>query len=202
MERDDPARGTTADHEPASDGSLLRRFRAGSDQAATDLYLRYARRVYRLAQVSCGDDLGRRLDPEDIVQSVFSSFFRRAREGHYNVPDDEELWKLLLVIALNKIRACGNFHRAARRDVRATHAAGTLEAADDRHDEQALALLRLVIDEILARHAAVDRAIIGLRIEGHGVAEIAGRVHRSRRTVERVLQGFREELRASLEEGE
>jgi RNA polymerase sigma-70 factor (ECF subfamily) len=187
-----------------SDSSLLRRFRGGNDQAATELYRRYAGRLYRLAQVSCAEDLARRLDPEDIVQSVFSSFFRRARDGHYFVPAGEELWKLLLVIALNKIRAQANFHRAARRNVASTLSGGSLKAAvvDARHDERALSFLRLVIDEILAHHVEVDRQIIVLRIDGHDVAEIAERVCRSRRTVERVLQAFREELRASLHETE
>jgi RNA polymerase sigma-70 factor (ECF subfamily) len=185
----------------ASDSSLLRRFRAGNDQAATEIYLRYAHRLHHLAQMNCGDDLAQRLDAEDIVQSVFSSFFRRAREGQYEVPDGHELWKLLLVMALNKIRARGSYHRAARRDVSVTQSGNTLtEAIDDRHDERDLTVLRLVIEEILARHPPVNRDIVALRIEGHEVAEIAARVSRSRRTVERVLQEFRQELHNSLRE--
>ena len=42
------------------------------------------------------DEIGR----EEIVQSVFGSFFRRARSGDYDVPVGDELWKLFLVIAL------------------------------------------------------------------------------------------------------
>jgi RNA polymerase sigma-70 factor (ECF subfamily) len=186
---------------PVSDGSLLRHFRAGNDQAATELYLRYAHRLYQLAQANCADDLAQRIDAEDIVQSVFSSFFRRAREGLYDVPRGQELWNLLLVIALNKIRAKGNFHRAACRDVAATRPSDMLAGtADERHDEQALTVLRLVIDEILSGHSPVNRDIVQLRIEGHEVAEIASRVNRSRRTVERVLQAFRQQLHDSLGE--
>ncbi len=186
---------------PASDGSLLRRFQAGSDQAATELYRRYAPRLFHLARARCGSDLARRVDAEDIVQSVFSSFFRRARAGLYEVPDGEELWKLLLVIALNKIRAEGNFHRAARRDVAVTHSGGSLEGTiDDRDDERAL-LLRLSIDEVLARRPPHTRDIIQLRMAGHEVAEIANRVQRSLRTVERTLQEFRRQLHAALAEG-
>src|SRR5947209_3216932 len=85
----------------SSDHSLLRRFREGSEDAATQLYLRYANRVYRLARAQCPADLARRIDADDIVQSVFSSLFRRARRGDYDVPAGEELWKLLLVITLN-----------------------------------------------------------------------------------------------------
>ena len=39
-------------------------------------------------------------------------------EGDYDVPPGEELWGLLLVIALNKIRTEETFHRAGKRDVR------------------------------------------------------------------------------------
>src|SRR6516225_2129441 len=106
--------------ESFSDRSLLRRFRAGQEDAATQLYLRYAGRLLALAQAQCAPDLAPRVDPEDIVQSVFRTFFRRAAQGHYEVPEGEELWKLFLVIGLNKIRATATFHRAAKRDVGVT----------------------------------------------------------------------------------
>jgi RNA polymerase sigma-70 factor (ECF subfamily) len=200
-ERDDRRANVEEARPPASDSSLLRRFRAGNDQAATEIYLRYARRLFHLAEINCGDDLAQRFDAEDIVQSVFSSFFRRARAGQYEVPDGQELWKLLLVMALNKIRARGSFHRAACRDVGVTQSAGALaQATDERHDERDLTVLRLVIEELLSRHSPVNRDIITLRIEGHEVAEISTRVRRSRRTVERVLQEFRQQLHDSLRE--
>ena len=54
------------------------------------------------------------------MQSVFGSFFRRARQGYYDVPDGEELWKLLLVLALHKIRDKSAYYHAAKRDVHRT----------------------------------------------------------------------------------
>src|SRR5215831_12425756 len=110
----------TAGGERASDRSLLRRFQGGQLDAATQLYLRYASRLHALAAAQCGSDLATRVDPEDIVQSVFRTFFRRAAQGHYDVPEEEELWKLFLVIALHKIRDTASYHRAAKRDVAAT----------------------------------------------------------------------------------
>ena len=102
-----------------SDQSLLRRFQHGHEDASTELYLRYSERL--LALVAAGFRRpGPAVDPEDIVQSVFRTFFRRASLGHYTVPDGDEIWKLFLVIALNKVRAIGSFHRAAKRDVRRT----------------------------------------------------------------------------------
>jgi RNA polymerase sigma-70 factor (ECF subfamily) len=180
-----------------SDRSLLRRFRGGQPDAATELYLRYAERLRALAAGQCEPDLAPRVDPDDIVQSVFRTFFRRAAGGQYDVPEGEDLWKLFLVIALHKIRSTATFHRAAKRDVRAT-ATGLPDAAAGQRlvarDETALATLRLVIDELLDGLPASLRAIVELRVEGHEVDEIARRTQRSRRSVERALQEFRSRL--------
>src|SRR5690349_20841483 len=103
-----PAPPDPPDDRPGpSDGSLLARVREGSQDAAAALYHRYAQRLLALARAKCGDDLAARVDAEDIVQSVFGSFFRGARQGYYDVPSGEEMWGLLLVIGLNKIRAKG-----------------------------------------------------------------------------------------------
>jgi DNA-directed RNA polymerase specialized sigma24 family protein len=98
------------------------------------------------------------------------------------------------VIALNKIRAAGAYHRAAKRDVTRTAGGDACDLADGKqaiHDESALVTLRLVIDEVLAGLPASYRQIVELRIEEYEVAEIAQRVGRSKRSVERVLQEFR-----------
>jgi RNA polymerase sigma-70 factor, ECF subfamily len=180
-----------------SDRSLLRRFRGGQPDAATELYLRYAERLRALAAGQVAPDLAPRLDPDDIVQSVFRTFFRRAAQGQYDVPDGEDLWKLFMIIALHKIRSAGRFHRAAKRDVRAT--ANNLSDARAEHrlaapDEAALATLRLVIDELLSALPPSMRAIVELRVEGREVEEIAQRTQRSRRSVERALHEFRARL--------
>lgn len=179
-----------------TDRSLLRRVRRGEEDAATALYVRYARRLQAVAKARTSTALAARFDPEDVVQSVFRTFFRRASEGQYDVPEGEELWNLLLVISLNKIRAMAAFHRAAKRDVAATVAMTPDDAhasvAEGRFD--ALQTLELVIDELLAELPAAQQAMIRLRIEGRGVAEIADATRRSKRSVERVLQQFRSQL--------
>jgi len=188
--------------EESSDRSLLRRFQDGNQDAATLLYLRYAKRLRALAKAQCSRDLARRVDVDDIVQSVFRSFFRGASQGYYDVPAGEELWKLFLVIALNKIRARGAFHRAAKRDVRMTAGAEAYERslASLHHDEAACTLLQLTIDEALDRLPAQHKKVVQLRIEGYEVAEIADKLGRSKRTVERALQESRKTLRVLLDE--
>ena len=56
----------------SSDHSLLRRFRSGEPDAATELYVRYAQRLQSLAKSQTSHQLSSRFDPEDVVQSVFS----------------------------------------------------------------------------------------------------------------------------------
>jgi RNA polymerase sigma-70 factor (ECF subfamily) len=185
-----------------SDHSLLRRFRRGSQDAATQLYLRYAHRLRALIRANCSTELSRRVEPDDIVQSVFRRFFRRVLAGDYDVPPGEELWGLLLVIALNKIRSEENFHRAGKRDVRLTVAGGDaagLLACRTAANEASFAVLQLTIDEALDTLPEQQRHMAELRIQGHEIAEIAQQTGRSRRTVERILHDVRRKLRGVLD---
>jgi RNA polymerase sigma-70 factor, ECF subfamily len=181
----------------SSDRSLLRRFRHGHADAPKQLYLRYAERLQALVAKKTSPELGRRVEPEDIVQTVFRTFFRRVAEGSYDVPDGEEIWKLLLVIALNKIRSAGVHYKAAKRDSRRTRSGEANELAIQTaaaQDETALAVLKMVVEDVLEELPESHRQIVELRIDGHEVAEISRDVGRSKRSVERVLQEFRRRM--------
>ena len=194
-----PADGTPAD-EP-SDRELLERFRRGEQFAATALYMRYAPRLLALAEARRSPGLANRLDSEDIVQSVFGRFFRHAKSGDYEVPVGAELWKLLLVIALNKIRAAEAYHRAGKRDVGATATTDRLEESLDagsRCDDGNGAYLHLVVSEAMERLEGPLREIVQLRLQGYEVREIAELTDRSARTVERLLKEARSELGSVL----
>jgi RNA polymerase sigma-70 factor (ECF subfamily) len=181
----------------SSDRSLLMRIGRGEEDAATELYLRYARRLVQLARAQTPADVATRVDPEDIVQSVFRTFFRRAATGAYDIPEGDQLWKLLLVISLNKVRSICSFHRADRRNIGTTVPIGSaihaFESASQ-VDEPAFAILEWTIQELLAQQPEIYAKVVRLRIEGCDVAEIARRTRRSKRTVERVLQEFRRKL--------
>lgn len=201
--RDSQTELSAASTSEISDRSLLCRFRAGQEDAATALYLRYAKRLSALARRQASPTLATRVDPEDVVQSVFRTFFRRVTQGHYDVADGDELWRLFLVIALNKVRTLAAFHRAAKRDISATagSAALTHHAAEViAEDQLALSTLQIVINDVLGELPAAQREMVELRIAGHEVAEIAERCNRSKRSVERILQSFRERLSHLIQE--
>jgi RNA polymerase sigma-70 factor (ECF subfamily) len=186
-----------------SDYLLLGRYRAGSEEAARHLYQRYAGRLRALARARCATGLGNHLDADDIVQSVFGTFFEGARHGRYDIPDGEDLWKLFLVLALNRIRAEGVFHRAAKRDVRLTAPLERLPPGSEvkvtgRHSAEGF--LKLVVEEALERLPPSHRAVVQLRSEGYAVAEIADRLGRSKRSVERVLRESRDRLSVILQD--
>lgn len=188
--------GTEAGH-VSSDRSLLVRLRGGQQDAATELYLRYAHRLRALVRSRCSPHLSRRLEPDDIVQSVFRRFFRRVLQGDYDVPPGEELWGLLLVIALNKIRTEEAFHRAGKRDVRISTQPADPTLIEARSDEDRTHL-QLCVSDALGQLAEGHRVMVELRIQGHEVAEIARQTGRSKRTVERILQEVRAQLRKLL----
>jgi RNA polymerase sigma-70 factor (ECF subfamily) len=189
-----------ADASP-SDGSLVRQFRHGDQHAATLLYRRYAERLRALARSRSSPDLAGRVDDDDIVQSVFGSFFRGVARGSYDVPDGEEIWNLFLVITLNKIRAKGAFHRAAKRNVRLTVGDERIEQSPDplSSEGQAYVTLKLAVEEALDRLPSRHVEAVRLRMEGHEVAEIARAIGRSKRSVERILQEARDRLGALLD---
>lgn len=179
--------------EPPGDHTLVRFVRGGDEAAAEELYRRYAARLRRLVADRCSPEFAPRFDPDDIVQSVFRVLYEGMRTRFYDVPQGGELWGLLFVLAVNKLRDQVAYHRAARRNVRRTTDAPDQAEALAR-DESTAALLRLTVEEYLAGLDETGRAIVALRMTGHSVDEVAERVGRAKRTVERVLQKARDQL--------
>jgi len=184
---------------PDDDQGLLDRFQNGDQEAATSIYKRYVHRLLGLVRAQTSSQLAAREEAVDIVQSVFRTFFRRAVRGEYHVPEGDELWKLFLVIAVNKIRSKAEYYTAAKRDMRRTVGGEEVDRFEGRSaEEEACQTLKMVVDDLLATLSPLDQRVIRLRIEGCEVNEIAEQVARSKRSVERVLQGFRQLLSSQL----
>ncbi len=184
---------TNSDPRHSTDQSLLNGIRTGSESAATEVFARYSPKLLSVARTRLSAMLSSRVDPDDIVQSTFKSFFRRASHGSYVAPESGDLFNLLIVIAMRKVNAKSEFHQAAIRDVRRSkrmdHLSQTWQG-----DEQPLRELCLTIEEICEGLSETQKTIIALRLEGYTVDEVAGKSDRSKRTVERELQNFRKSL--------
>ena len=60
--------------------------------------------------------------------------------------------------------------------------------------------LRLTIEQALDDLPPEHRQMVQMRIQGHEVADIARQTGRAKRSVERILQGFRHSLAAAIAE--
>ena len=193
-----PCTPTQADARPPSDQSLVRYIRAGDQAAVNVLYKRYADRIRRLVRAWCPTQFAGRFDADDVVQSVFRVVCQRITARRYEVPADGDLWRLLAVLAANKIRDQVRHHRAAKRSVYQTAAGDDPDRLPTRVNEAAETHLRLTVDEYLAGLSEADRRVVAARMVGHTVDEISADTGRAVRTVERVLRQARDRLAALL----
>src|SRR5262249_31781480 len=97
---------------------VMARLRAGDNEAATRVFNRFANRLIELAQKKLNPKTRRKLDPEDVLQSVFRSFFARQAAGTLKEPESwDNLWGLLVVLTLRKCGRRINYFHLACRDV-------------------------------------------------------------------------------------
>lgn len=187
-----------------SDQDLVEQCRAGNDAAATELFNRYVTRLLAVARKRIGERMNSRLDPEDVVQSVFRSFFARLKNNEYRFDDDDDLSKLLVRITLHKTLRQIAHHRAARRDPNQEALQRDVSRneilhllADDPTPETVVAFVDQ-LDHFLARLSPEDQQILVLRLQGNSTEEIAQQLDTYDRKVRRVL----ERVRALAQEGD
>jgi RNA polymerase sigma-70 factor (ECF subfamily) len=190
--------GVPGDPDAVSDAQLLQEIHDGEELAAEELFRRYEPRLLLFVRRRWPAALASRLDPEDVIQSAFRSFFRHANQGMYEVSENDDLWNLLLVICLNKIRVQYARHCAAKRDARKTQSANGdwLKALWSDPD----VTLDLTVREAVERLPLDHRRVAELRLQGYEVASIAELIGRSRRTVERLLQECRQRLLQTMDD--
>jgi RNA polymerase sigma-70 factor, ECF subfamily len=186
---------------PSSDKSLIARIKEGDDDAASQLYERYAARIFGLVNSRMGDRLKSLVEPQDIVQSIFKSVFRGLNTGAYEAPPGGTLWQLIALIAMNKVRKNATRRMASKRDARLTVPIDELTETNTQRrfsaDEMEVAMR-----EIVERLKPSEQEVVMLRVQSYSVEEIADGTNRSRRTVERLLQAARASLNADLFESD
>jgi RNA polymerase sigma-70 factor (ECF subfamily) len=83
---------------------LIRRVRAGEEEAATELVRLYEPEVRRAVRMSLTDPrLRRTLDSVDICQSVLANFFVKVMGGSFDLDEPSQLVRLLVTMARNKL---------------------------------------------------------------------------------------------------
>jgi DNA-directed RNA polymerase specialized sigma24 family protein len=170
---------------------------SGDEAAAVELVARYSTGLLSLARSQMPRRYWPRFCPEDVVQSVYRTFFSRCRDKRLDVPCGADLWGLLAVITLRKCHNRREHARAARRDVR--REAGSGDRLVSREADPAdLARLADLIDAILATFPESVRPILEATLRGETAEAISLAASCPVRTVRRVRQRFRERLDEEL----
>src|SRR5262249_42311754 len=153
---------------------------AGDENAATHIVQRFTRRLLALASQQMGPLSRRKVEPADVVQSVFKSFFVRQRDGQFRVESWDGLWGLLVTITLRKCCNGAEHLEAACRDVRRevpwpgdqdlSPAWGP--AAREPAPEE-MAVLAEAVQRLLTAFGEREQGIVRLLLEGHTVSEIS-----------------------------
>src|SRR4051794_15276428 len=152
------------------------RIRAGDERAAADLVGRYAPVIRVAVRTRLGDRRLRRvLDTMDICQSVLKSFFVRAAAGQYDLEQPEQLVRLLVAIARNKVALQARRQRAGNRDFRrdVPLAAGDWDVAGVGPSPSRVASGRELLAEFRRRLSAEERCLADFRAAGRDWAAIA-----------------------------
>jgi RNA polymerase sigma-70 factor (ECF subfamily) len=180
----------------------LRRVLAHEPGFERELVERYTHRLLALAREQLPDRVRQRLDPEDVVQSVYLSFFDRLRQGRFAFEDSLDLWRLLAAIAYHKSRNAAVHHSRTRRDARRDRPLDDADApapAGEGPTPADVTELCDSLDRLIAGLPDHYRAIVLARLRGEPVAAIADQVRRSQRTVLRVLARVQELAAEQLE---
>jgi RNA polymerase sigma-70 factor (ECF subfamily) len=175
---------------------FMTRLQAGDDEAASAVFRRYARRLIGLARSRLETSLQRKVDPEDLVQSVFRSFFERQADGQFEIGDWDGLWTMLTVITVRKCANLATFYHRERRNVRRESAPAmrgdeSSAAFDDflanEPTPDEAVILTETVEDLMRSLDERDRHIVAAALEGCSVPEIAEKVGYAQRTVRRTL---------------
>jgi RNA polymerase sigma-70 factor (ECF subfamily) len=180
---------------------LLRRAQARDQQAATELMRTYEPAVRRAVRLRLFDARLRRIfDSTDICQSVMGTFFTRLARGQFPLESPEQLVKLLITMAHNKLTDQVRRQQAQRRDARQV-AGFALE------DEECIAPgpspskeieVRELLEAVRQRMTPEERQLLEMRHEGWDWNDIADKIGSTpealRKKLSRALQRVQEDV--------
>jgi RNA polymerase sigma-70 factor, ECF subfamily len=178
----------------ADDRDLIAEYRAGSESAARELFDRHCDRLMRLARRRIGQRMTARVDPEDIIQSAFRTFFNRVKNDEFTFEGKDDLFKLLVRLTVRKVLHQVAYHQAAKRNP-----GREIVATNSEHDvlvdlcasgptpDVELALIE-EFERFMGKLAPLDRKVLEMKLDGYSTTEIAEAVGSYDRKIRRMLE--------------
>ncbi|REJ86368.1 MAG: RNA polymerase sigma factor [Planctomycetota bacterium] len=189
---------------------LIAGLQQGDALVLRDFYANYGPHLQRIADGRVSPVMKRRFDSEDVIQSTFRTFFRRAQGGYFQFEDNQRLWNLLCAITLTKVREKVRFHRRKSRGVdrevsqdgdsdsgeRAAFDGGSAEQAPNPADAVEFAD---TFENLIAGLDADQRRLVDLKLQDVTNDEAAEELGVSERTVRRMLSRLQEQFEQQLQ---
>jgi RNA polymerase sigma-70 factor (ECF subfamily) len=158
---------------------LIRRVRDGDAEASAELARLYepAVRIAVRARLT-NRGLRRVFDSMDICQSVMGNFFVRVALGQFELDSPDQLIKLLVTMARNRLTQRARQYQAARRDQRRTVSLGedAFEPSDPAPSPSEVVLGKELLESFRSRLSPEERLLVEQRTAGRTWAEIASEV--------------------------
>ena len=180
---------------------FLAQLRSQDDAAAKEVFERFVHQLVVLARRHIGAGLRHKVDPEDIVQSAYKSFFFRYGAGNLDLDNWNSIWGLLTLITVRKCAARAAYHRAECRDTAREVSLPPRDEAPPWMDPLGreptpveAAVLNETVDQLLASLEDEDRPVLELSLQGHTTREISERLGRAERTVRLLRESVRHRL--------
>jgi RNA polymerase sigma-70 factor, ECF subfamily len=181
---------------------VMARLRAGDEAAAREIFERFVRQLVHLAHRQLSAALRRRVDPEEVVQSAYKSFFLRYGAGKLEVQDWGNLWGLLTVITLRKCLDKAEYHKAARRNLEreaaaqpgASGAEPWWQAVAREPTPEEAAMLAETVEQLLRDLKENERPILEMSLQGYTTQEISQRLGLAERSVRRLRERIKKRL--------
>jgi RNA polymerase sigma-70 factor, ECF subfamily len=184
---------------------VMARLRTGEDHAADVIFNRFTRRLIALARKKLQSTSRAQAEVEDVIQSVYKSFFARHGQGQFDLGDWNAVWGLLTIITLRKCANRRTYHQARRRDARremawqGTGTSGVGEPGWDLIDREPTpveaAALAETVHELFRGLDEPDRQTVTMLLQGYTAEEISTIQSCSERTVRRVRNRVKDRLR-------
>jgi RNA polymerase sigma-70 factor (ECF subfamily) len=188
---------------------LIDGLRTGDQSTLCEVYARYGVMLRGIADSRLAPGLKRRFDADDVVQSTFRTFFRRAQGGQFQFEDNQRLWNLLLAIALTKLREKSRYHSRKLRSIEREHVTGPVKPGDSTLPEDSFTAsapapdaaveLADAYETFLTSLDEQERRLIDLKLQDRTNDEAAEALAISERSVRRILQRLEGKMSAALE---
>lgn len=166
--------------------------RQGDAVAAEHLWQRYFQQLMTQARLRMSNLDRGGYDEEDAAISTFHILCTKLQEGHYaTLSDRDELWQLMLTVLIRKVGRRVKYQQAAKRtngQPKSSPGAPSIDelpaATNEVISEECFELIALLKDPNLEKVAL-------LKFEGYTNEEIAHKLNRTRRTIQRMLNLIR-----------